>query len=200
MTTYFTLKTQVKLKAGQILGYVKGRGYYAKVKGQPAPKPPRSVGLYALAEYRKHLGETEMPPGSNKTPFGRWFGVDGVPWCAILASYCTAVSTGFLIADVGYPGSRAGKGCAYVPGIEAWARATGRWRDTPVKGRLSIYDWGKDGIADHIGIVDTVLSPTTFDALEGNTAVGNDSNGGQVMRRNRNVKDCRGFVELGNVA
>jgi hypothetical protein len=47
-----------------------------------------SPGRRALAEALRHVGVRESPPGSNRTMFGRWFGVDGVPWCAIFVSYC----------------------------------------------------------------------------------------------------------------
>lgn len=52
-----------------------------------AKSPPR---VKALQEARKHIGKGENPPGSNRTEFGRWYGWDGVPWCAIFLSYCAA--------------------------------------------------------------------------------------------------------------
>ena len=49
-------------------------------QAQQVPSPP---GLLALAEGLKHIGTHESPPGSNRQPFGVWFGVNGVAWCNI---------------------------------------------------------------------------------------------------------------------
>src|SRR5215208_2649591 len=86
-----------------------------------------SPGQKALAEAAKHLGVTEQPMNSNKTQFGKWFGVDGVAWCNIFVSYCFFHGAGKLIAK-GYKGAGCyPNGCTYVPTTEAWLRATGQW-------------------------------------------------------------------------
>ena len=54
--------------------------------GVPA-RPLSAFGNLALLEAVKHLGVREIPPGSNQTPFGVWYGCDGVPWCNIFVSY-----------------------------------------------------------------------------------------------------------------
>jgi hypothetical protein len=36
-----------------------------------------------LNAQRVHLGLKESPANSNRTPFGKSFGWNGVPWCAI---------------------------------------------------------------------------------------------------------------------
>src|SRR6516165_8549449 len=94
------------------------------------------VGRRALAEARRWLGTAESPPGSNRTPFGAWFGLDGVPWCNIFVSYCFAVGAGTTIAAGFHGAGCSARGCAYVPTTEAWLRATGRWlgRVTPSPG------------------------------------------------------------------
>jgi len=45
------------------------------------------IGEKALAEALRYIGAKEYPAGSNKTVFGQWYGVNGVPWCAIFVSY-----------------------------------------------------------------------------------------------------------------
>ena len=143
-----------------------------------------AIGMGALIEARKHLGVKEHPAGSNRTPFGRWFGVDGVPWCNIFVSYCFKIGAQYTICE-GFKGAGVySKGCTYVPTTEAWLRATGMWRGraAPQPGDIAIYDL--DGAeADHIGIVERYLGKGQFVAIEGNTASADDSNGGQVMRR-----------------
>lgn len=153
-----------------------------------------SLGESALAEAVKHIGKTERPAGSNRSEFGRWFGVDGVPWCAIFVSYCFATGADYLIAD-GFKGAGCyPNGCTYVPTAEAWLRATGMWKGktTPLPGDIAIFNWD-GGVPDHVGIVEKYLGGGKFDSVEGNTSLGNNSNGGQVMRRVRYVSQVDGF-------
>jgi Putative peptidoglycan binding domain/CHAP domain len=159
-----------------------------------SPPPAQGgVGARALAEARRWLGTHEDPPDSNRTPFGRWFGLDGVPWCAIFVSYCFSVGAGTTIA-AGYGGAGcARKGCAYVPTIEAWLRATGMWlgRVAPSPGDVAIYNWD-GGEPDHTGIV-CAGGARSFTAIEGNTSVGRDSDGGEVLLRTRTLDEVDGF-------
>ncbi len=158
-------------------------------------KPTRaSVGAKALAEALRHVGSKERPSGSNRTDFGQWFGVDGVPWCNIFVSYCFKVGANKVIA-AGYKGAGCyPNGCTYVPTTEAWLRATGQWigRGEPAPGDIVIYNWD-GGVPDHIGIVEAYLGGGKFNAIEGNTALGNDSNGGAVMQRLRYISQVDGF-------
>jgi len=155
---------------------------------------PSARGRAALAEALKHLGVKETPPGSNRTPFGAWFGVDGVAWCNIFVSYCFSVGASYTITS-GFAGPGVyPKGCTYVPTTEAWLRVAGMWlgRVEPQPGDIAIYNWD-GGEADHIGIVESYLGNGSFTAIEGNTELANDSNGDQVMRRTRNLKQVNGF-------
>jgi hypothetical protein len=86
------------------------------------------------------------------------------------------------------------RGCTYVPTTEAWLHATGMWkgRTEPLPGDIAIYNW-HGGLPDHIGIVEEYLGGGKFNAIEGNTGIGNDANGGEVMRRQRYFSDVNGF-------
>lgn len=168
------------------------------IPAPPSVPKPSAAGDKALAEAAKYIGVTEEPPSSNRTMFGDWFGANGVAWCNIFVSYCFNVGAGYVIAD-GYPGGRGagvfkGKGCSYVPTTEAWLRATGMWigKVAPCAGDIVIYNWD-GGEPDHIGIVSRDLGNGTFEAIEGNTSEGNDSNGGAVMRRTRHFTQIDGF-------
>jgi len=155
-----------------------------------------SAGRRALVEALRHVGVRESPPGSNRTMFGRWFGVDGVPWCAIFASYCFDIGAGIVLCR-GWHGAGVGKrGVAYVPTLSAWLRATGRAVDEPRPGDLAVYDWD-GGLPDHVGIVVRRLDAGRFEAVEGNTAVADDSDGGQVMRRTRRDAQVLVFGRVG---
>src|SRR5438270_3154902 len=111
-----------------------------------------SAGRRALAEALRHVGVRESPPGSNRTMFGRWFGADGVPWCAIFASYCFDVGAGVVLCR-GWHGAGVGsRGVAYVPTLAAWLKATGRSVAASQPGDLVIFDWG-GGLPDYVGLV-----------------------------------------------
>ena len=159
-----------------------------KIREEREQKIP--VRVKALNEARSHLGYRENPAGSNRTRFGKWYGLDGNPWCAMFVTWCyvQAGSTAFV------RGSR----YAYGPYVVQDARA-GRYglsvTQSPRQGDMVCYDWD-GGVADHIGLFLTGTA-MSFDAIEGNTAVGNDSNGGQVMRRERHGRQVECFVRVG---
>jgi hypothetical protein len=155
-------------------------------------------GRAALAEALRHVGVRESPPGSNRTMFGRWFGVDGVPWCAIFVSYCFSVGAGVTLCRGWHGAGVNARGVAYVPTLEAWLRATGRevpsWSG-PAAGDMAVFDWD-GGLPDHVGIVVAVRAGGELDTVEGNTAAGNDSDGGAVMRRRRRRSQVSTFGRL----
>ena len=172
-------------------GIVGPRTRAALRAGRPGPADRAgTTGRHALAEARRWLGTAEDPPGSNRTPFGAWFGLDGVPWCNIFVSYCFAVGAGYTIA-AGFRGAGCtARGCAYVPTTEAWLRATGMWvgRVRPLPGDIAIYNWD-GGPPDHVGIVESA-EDGSFAAIEGNTD-------GVVARRHRRLADVDGFGRVG---
>jgi hypothetical protein len=166
----------------------------AASSGVPA-RPSSAIGNLALIEAVKHLGVRESPSGSNRTQFGVWYGCNGVPWCNVFVSYCFNVGAHYTLCDGFHgAGTKSGKGCAYVPTTEAWLRATGMWvgRTAPKPGDIAIFNWD-GGAPDHIGIVEKNLGNGQFASVEGNTAIGNDSNGGEVMRRQRHLLQVDGF-------
>jgi peptidoglycan hydrolase-like protein with peptidoglycan-binding domain len=168
----------------------------AAIPADPVPivRKASTLGQLALAESLKELGAKESPANSNKNKFGKWFGVDGVAWCNIFVSYCFHNGAQYTICE-GFRGAGVyAKGCTYVPTTEAWLHATGMWkgRTEPLPGDIAIYNW-HGGLPDHIGIVEEYLGGGKFNAIEGNTGVGNDANGGEVMRRLRYFSDVTGF-------
>lgn len=126
---------------------------------------------------RSQLGYIESPV--NRTKYGRWFGWDGVPWCAMFTSWCAyTAGAGDIIEKA-----------AYCPSILARARRAGTVNRTPSVGALACFDFDKDGVPDHIGFVEHVLSDGRIQTIEGNTGSpssrGDQSNGDGVYRRNR---------------
>ncbi|MGL5922178.1 CHAP domain-containing protein [Chroococcidiopsis sp.] len=133
-----------------------------------------------------YLGYKESPPGSNRTKFGEWYGMDGQPWCAQFVSYC------FYIAGLPLPATTS-KGFAYCPYGVNWFKQLKRFYTTPAVGDVVFFDWGKDGVSDHVGIVEAVNLDGTVTTIEGNTSASNNSNGGEVQRRKRSLSQIQGF-------
>ena len=168
----------------------------ALADAKPRPAADSTIGRRALAEAVRWIGTQESPPGSNDTPFGTWFGSNGVPWCAIFVSYCFKAGAGYTLAAGFHGAGCAPRGCAYVPTVEAWLRATGEWvgRSEPRPGDIAIYNWD-GGPPDHIGIVESA-DGDSFTAVEGNTSDADDLSGGEVMRRERALDEVDGFGRI----
>lgn len=168
----------------------------ARIAQAAAADPLR---VKAFREALTHVGVKESPAGSNLNPFGKWYGMNGVPWCAEFVSYCYSAAGSKAFAK----GSR----YAYCPYIVADARA-GRNNLTvtrhPQQGDIVLYDWDNDGTADHVGLFDKwVQDAVRFASAEGNTSPTNASNGGQVVHygmqgyQPRSVNDVICFVHAG---
>ena len=144
-------------------------------------------GPRALVQARKFVGVREHPPGSNRTLFGRWFGADGEPWCAIFLSYCFKVGAGIVLCGGSGATGVTANGCAYVPTLEGWLRDTGQWLDAgrPRSGDIVVFNWD-GGEADHAGIVEHDLGSGRFSSIEGNSD-------DQVARREHSIGDAEGF-------
>jgi len=147
-------------------------------------------GPRALAQARKFVGVSEHPPGSNRTLFGRWYGVDGEPWCAIFLSYCFKVGAGIVLCGGSEGAGVTANGCSYVPTLMGWLRATGQWvaAGRPRPGDIVVFNWD-GGEADHAGIVERDLGGGRFGSIEGNSA-------DQVARREHAIGETEGFGRI----
>ena len=167
--------------------------YKATQKLRKTPKISNyaDLGKQALAIAVGEIGVVESPADSNNVLYGRWYGMNGQPWCAQFVSWCYVQA-----------GSRAfvkGSRWAYCPYMVNDARrgVNGLVVTTnPLPGDVVLYCWDKSGVAAHVGIFEEWIDKKkgTFSAIEGNTAIGNDSNGGQVMRRQRSTKNVVVFA------
>lgn len=143
-----------------------------------------------LACAKSQIGYKESPANSNRTKYNRWYYDADVsaPWCAIFMTWCFH-ETGIMANIKGVANK------AYCPSWVEWAKRENRWHKEPKSGALVIFDWQHDGGADHIGIVESVdLKNKRIVTIEGNTAIGNDSNGGEVMRRTRLMSQVLGYI------
>lgn len=154
-----------------------------KVLKRHAPEPPHRHALRVAASY---LGVKEQPAGSNQGPYiTEWLkavGCGAAPWCGAFMHY--------VLHEAGVKDLSARM--RYVPWIVEDAKAghfgllkVVPWVDRR-PGDLLIFNWD-GGAVDHVGMYEgEAPGAGNVTTIEGNTAVGNDSNGGQVMRRVRN--------------
>lgn len=132
-------------------------------------------------------GELEYVEGpGNRTKYGKWYGLDGEPWCAMFVSWCAnkaGISTKVILKH------------AYTPAGAQWFKDRKQWHTSkPKPGDIAYYNIGGLGRISHNGIVEKVYSDGSFDAIEGNTDVRGGRTGGKVMRKRRkNLGSGGGF-------
>ena len=131
------------------------------------------------------LGVKESPANSNRQKYGKEYGVNGTAWC------CQFVWWLFKKAGAAalFYG---GKKTAYCPTLMNYYKKQGQFVTKNFEpGDIIFFDFNGNGQPDHVGIVEKITGDVIY-TIEGNTSVGNDSNGGQVMRRNRSKKNVLG--------
>lgn len=127
------------------------------------------------------VGYKEYPSGSNHTKYGDWIGLQNQPWCMSAVQYWAHKAGVQLPVKTG--------SCTTLMNA---AKASGQWVTSNYQqGDIAIFQWA-DG-KRHCGIMRTILDDCCV-TIEGNTAVGNDSNGGEVMLRERPYKFVLGAV------
>ena len=140
-------------------------------------------------------GVKEHPAGSNDGPRVREYqkvtGAYKAPWCASYTAWAYRMAKRPL----------SGFNTAYVPSYVSAARQSDHGlrivsADNARPGDLVCFDWGGDGVSDHIGILATRVRSSRFSSVEGNTSYGNDSNGGEVMLRDRNTSQVQVFIRV----
>jgi len=96
-------------------------------------------------------------------PYWSWYGFSSrVEWCACFVSWCGE--------QCGYIESGALPKFSYCPTGVEWFRSRGQWLDRnsiPPAGSVIFFDWGGDGVADHVGIVESCDGSTVY-TIEGN--------------------------------
>ena len=125
------------------------------------------------------IGYTENPPYSNMTKYGEAFGWDGVAWCVIFVWWLFHE----LGADDLFCGGERIASCWLEM---EYAQNHGLWVTKDYKpGDLVIFDFERDGLIDHTGLVESVTDSGLV-TIEGNTSAnGSQDNGGAVLRKNR---------------
>ncbi len=129
--------------------------------------------------------------GSPVTKFGAWAGVQ-TQWCAEFCSWCLD-QAGVASAD---RFGRFGYGEDYCPAWVANFRSAGRFHASPEPGDLVFYSWNHDGVADHVGLVESVEADGSIVTIEGNTddpTLANYQCGNCCRRKHRNTYYVLGY-------
>lgn len=129
---------------------------------------------------RAELGYKESPRNSNKTKYGKAYGMDGQPWCAMFVWW--------VFKKAGCPELfYGGKKSAYCPTIADYyiAKKQTVSKGSGKAGDIVLFDFNNNNSSDHIGIIEKKNSDGTYTTIEGNTSTSSNANGGQVMRRTR---------------
>lgn len=160
-------------------------------KARKARPPEEKLRQDMLKIAVSQIGNNESPAGTNKVKYSTWYGFHAA-WCFMFVTWCgeqaglTAFVRGRLWAycPFGVADALAGRN-----GLRARGRS-----EQPQPGDLVFYDFGYgDNVARHIGIYEKGTR-ASFTAIEGNTSVTSDDNGGEVMRRERGEGSVRLFA------
>ena len=140
-----------------------------------------------LAAAKADLGYTESPPNSNRTKFGEWYGINGVPWCVMALAYWF---------------DRAGEAAAFFGGgktascgkLLRWYAGQGLTvpKEKVQKGDIAMLNFRGGASPEHCGLVYEVSGGgnVRIYTIEGNTtpgAEGSQDNGGCVAMKTRSL-------------
>lgn len=138
------------------------------------------------------IGVKESPANSNKTKYGKAFGENGVPWCAIFLWWCfQQAKAGSLFphnSNAAYAQDQIVSKChgSWVMKKNTSKATRKAYLKKAKAGDVVTFDFGRmDAYRQHIGIVEKVSGDYLI-CIEGNTSQhGSQSNGGMVCRQRR---------------
>lgn len=135
---------------------------------------------------RAELGTKESPAGSNNVMYNTaYYGrevYDGLwdtefPWCVVFLWWCFRQAGA---AELFYGGSKTAS-CRQLLSYHKRQAVT-----DCQPGDIIFYNFHGKTTAEHVGICESA-GGSSIVTIEGNTGVGNDANGGAVMRRTRSL-------------
>lgn len=116
---------------------------------------------------------------NNDTKFGRWYGLNFNPWCAMFVSWVAwKAGASSLIPKH-----------AWTPSGANWFKARNRWGTKPKVGAIVYFDFPGDGVnrISHVGIVESIRPDGKIVTIEGNTSADGSREGNGVYRKVRSV-------------
>lgn len=161
-----------------------------------AAKPKGPIGgAAAIAWSRSKIGVKEHPAGSNGGPqidaWERDAGMGHGPWCGAFARQGAHAGGVYITPEARYVPALRNHAKAHTGGYRGWFDANNF--DDMVKfakvGDHVCFEFTGDTTDDHVGQLVRFYRNTAGQwrvvTVDGNTAIGNDSNGGEVMERDR---------------
>lgn len=139
------------------LGWLAGKGMYSLVTKDPV----------SVADTEVPMVEAAMSQLGNEggEPYWSWYPFDyRVEWCACFVSWCED-RCGLLEAGKAPKFAMVGDGASWFENKDQWIKGG----STPSAGDLIFFDWDRDGVLDHVGIVTAVVDDHVF-TVEGNSA------------------------------
>ena len=142
---------------------------------------------------RSQRGVHESPRGSNRTPYGQWFGFQGVAWCSIFVAWC--------LAQIGLDPRHAIDGyasCAMA--LSGWRRMRRTVAKTAIApGDILFFKLGRrGGFTNHTGIATSVpykrRGRWVVDSVDGNTNASGSRTGGEVQEKTRPLSQVVGVA------
>lgn len=140
----------------------------------------REIKRRFLKVLRSQLGYSEG--SNNNTKFGRWYGLNFQPWCAMFVSWAAAKAGVKSIVPRH----------AYTPAGADWFKKRGQWGSKPRVGAIVYFDTAGLGRISHVGVVEKVLPGGAFYSIEGNTNAAGSREGRIVRRQKRTSVGPRG--------
>ncbi len=126
---------------------------------------------------------------TNRTKYGRWYGMNGQAWCAMFVSWVGAH------AGVSLPRINSFLGFSGVLSARNFARKNNLLTKTPRAGSVFLII-GRNG-KGHTGLVESVnWERRTITTIEGNTNASGSRNGDGVYRRTRKISTINGGFML----
>lgn len=147
-------------------------------------KPKTKESVLQIAEWQ--VGVMESPAGSNRVKYAEEYGLNGYAWCQMFV-WWVFHEAGFNLKKT--------SSCTEL--TNSYKNA-GQWVTKDFKpGDIAMFDFsGRKTITQHSGIIVEVHGDHIV-TIEGNTGVGNDTNGGAVMRRERKLNLVTGACRPG---
>ena len=137
-----------------------------------------------LSKAKKFVDEGYAEQGDNLTIMGKWYGLNGQPWCAMFVSYCFHLADALPLIKV--TGKKGFASCD--AGLKAFAKAG---MLVPVgqakRGDIVFFQFDNDAQPDHVGFVFSNDGKNLI-CFEGNTSgdkKGSQSNGGGAFKKKR---------------
>lgn len=136
---------------------------------------PTAIQLLRVA--RSQIGYREGSNNDNK--YGRWYGANNQPWCAMFVSWVAAASGAVDIIPRH----------AYTPSGAQWFKSRNLWGLKPRVGAVVYFNFPGDGVdrISHVGFVEKVNADGSIVTIEGNTNDGGSREGNGVYRKVRRV-------------